>query len=726
MKRFSILLAAAVAGVLFVATFGADYQRGGDGSAAKVYFVVSSEASGAFKRGGPSTWICDGTDDHVQIQAAVDAAAADNAVGAKVKLVGGRFYLGVPTGTTVYTGTCETATDGVETQLDTITFSGTFTIADVTAGDIIRIWHDEVGTDPADNYDDVMYTVTAKAATPDTINLHGLLSQNYDGGDTVNFTYVPFAITMASGVTLEGDTHDSTRLVLADSEDVSAVLVAGNFCKLQNFDVRAETPGSETSYNRLRNGIVVADDSNECNIESVSVWNVGGDGYTFNHGHGVRMSGDCWVESVYGYGIVGQTLDNELTIQGAMLVGNFKDSILIRSSYDVSITECYGEVIKTSGLNLINLINCYSSVISNNRLGSRTAADIVSLIRLDVCEGISITGNTFRDLAGNPCINLAGANVFGNTITGNTFRLGHASSIGVTLGGAWYNTIVGNAFYDEVGGADAIDNTSSSGLSANRVAENSGTLVIDESGYIDDMTNDSGATINNYELVMRNTTGYDRIAVATSAGVNRLIGILDKQVLADAAVGAVTTHGRIRYAAVDGTNNVADGSPLRIHTTDPGSMELAGAGDTVVGYALEVRTADSVGATRAFVLKATDRYVLSGVHAVTATADGLTTGLLGPFGLGFSATITSGNAAHIVTLPPPVVGCKITLITDATGCELRTVASSNVKINNVDADGDQEAALAGDSHFHAECISSTEWILRGYDNAGGDLVIAVD
>lgn len=109
--------------------------------------------------------------------------------------------------------------------------------------------------------------------------------------------------------------------------------------------------------------------------------------------------------------------------------------------------------------------------------------------------------------------------------------------------------------------------------------------------------------------------------------------------------------------------------------------------------------------------------------AVTATADGLTTGAI-PAGASFVA-VTSDNADKIVTLPAPVVGHVVRIQVGATGCELRTVASSNVKINDVDADGTNELALAADQHYICECISATEWIVRGFTALGADAAALV-
>ena len=109
--------------------------------------------------------------------------------------------------------------------------------------------------------------------------------------------------------------------------------------------------------------------------------------------------------------------------------------------------------------------------------------------------------------------------------------------------------------------------------------------------------------------------------------------------------------------------------------------------------------------------------------AVTATADGLTTGLI-PAGTGF-VTITSANADHIATLPAPTAGHAIWGWVGANGCELRTVASSNVKINDVDSDGTNEAAIPATTLFMVRAVSATEYILVAWTELGAAIAAIV-
>ena len=105
---------------------------------------------------------------------------------------------------------------------------------------------------------------------------------------------------------------------------------------------------------------------------------------------------------------------------------------------------------------------------------------------------------------------------------------------------------------------------------------------------------------------------------------------------------------------------------------------------------------------------------------VTATADGLTTGLIDDDT--DSVVVTSADANHIITAPlipdSSWIGNKIIKIkVGATACELRTPATSNQTINNVDSDA-SEALLTANNFYFLICTLATGWILTGYTNLG--------
>jgi hypothetical protein len=101
--------------------------------------------------------------------------------------------------------------------------------------------------------------------------------------------------------------------------------------------------------------------------------------------------------------------------------------------------------------------------------------------------------------------------------------------------------------------------------------------------------------------------------------------------------------------------------------------------------------------------------------AVTATADGLTTGII-PAGTSW-ATVTSANADHIVTLPAPVVGNVIRLKNGATGYELRSSTPASIAING-GTGASAESAVIANQLLEARCTSATTWVISNYHTDG--------
>lgn len=101
-------------------------------------------------------------------------------------------------------------------------------------------------------------------------------------------------------------------------------------------------------------------------------------------------------------------------------------------------------------------------------------------------------------------------------------------------------------------------------------------------------------------------------------------------------------------------------------------------------------------------------------QAVTATADGLTTGLItAPTTSQTFVTVTSANAGHMVTLPAisaDTIGQEIYLTNAGTGYEIVTPASSNNTINLVDGDGTNQLDVAASTTVRAKQVSATGWV----------------
>jgi hypothetical protein len=94
--------------------------------------------------------------------------------------------------------------------------------------------------------------------------------------------------------------------------------------------------------------------------------------------------------------------------------------------------------------------------------------------------------------------------------------------------------------------------------------------------------------------------------------------------------------------------------------------------------------------------------------AVTATADGLTTGTIADAGMLQFVTVTSANATHIVVLPTPTPGTIVILRNGATGYELRTSTPASIAING-GSGADAESAIAASTMVIAVCTTATTW-----------------
>lgn len=117
---------------------------------------------------------------------------------------------------------------------------------------------------------------------------------------------------------------------------------------------------------------------------------------------------------------------------------------------------------------------------------------------------------------------------------------------------------------------------------------------------------------------------------------------------------------------------------------------------------------------------------------VTATSDGLTTGLIPAHvftSAGGFVTITSASANNIVTLPAIAdveIGGKCKFYIGATGCEVQTVASSGTTINDVDSDGTNEAAIPATHYFEVTKVSATGFLLVSWTSAGAAATVTPD
>lgn len=112
----------------------------------------------------------------------------------------------------------------------------------------------------------------------------------------------------------------------------------------------------------------------------------------------------------------------------------------------------------------------------------------------------------------------------------------------------------------------------------------------------------------------------------------------------------------------------------------------------------------------------------SSVATATATADGLTTGLIAD-GTTF-VTVTSAAQTNAVTLPAITsagIGQTIDIFVGANGFELLTPAASNNTINTVDSDGTNQLDVAANSLVHCIQVSATGWFV--YNHAATTITV---
>lgn len=587
MKKPTIIFSAVVAVALLAApAFGQPGYRRGP-RPPMVIQVIASNAPNHMRTGGPpDRYLCNATEAQVQIQAAADAIETAG-VGGTVELSAGTFNFDTATGT-AYEGTCTTSTVSNYTKL-TVSSWGTGSQADVTVGDIVRVRHDGAGTDPADNDDDVAMTVTATTASPDTLTLHGLFSTNYDP-DTLTVRRVTACVYVPSEVTIEGQGVFATRIRPTDGLDAAAFILdyAGHAITLRNFDIKPQSDAA--SYDERECGIIVPDGCNEVEIQTVSAWYLGGDGFVFNNGHGVRLYGDTWSERNRGRGVVAVGL-NELIINGHMATVNYKDNILLKQCRDCSITNCYG-TLDTAGMWWLRVQNSNATSLTNNRVVLNSAADQGAFV---VTGGYAntIANNTFRmESASTTAILLQAGTAQRLALIGNGFFLQAASTIGIDINGSYQNTITGNAFYPFGSGSDAIDNTAP--LSARNIVQNNGnTLWEDRASYCKAV--DSGAGITQrYAVESVTGGGINEVQHATAAKSGRFLGVALSAIGAD-ATGDIVTQGMVHNGPIDTTDaagrTIAIGDELTPSGTLAGGLVEAAGGEVVVAIAQEAQTA---------------------------------------------------------------------------------------------------------------------------------------
>ncbi len=226
----------------------------------------------------------------------------------------------------------------------------------------------------------------------------------------------------------------------------------------------------------------------------------------------------------------------------------------------------------------------------------------------------------------------------------------------------------------------------------------------------------------------------DDIFLEADTGTGDVISIINTQgTNASAVIVRTVAAGSIDIDSGDNiTIDVAD--DITVDTAD-GKIHLIADGSTAGDITLDAEDDIILTTTGKLTITNTEAMTVSGATTltgaatgtagiqsaavtVTATADGLTTGLI-PSGTRF-VTVTSDTATKVVVLPASVIGNIVTITVPATGCELQTLASTNETINTVDCDGTNELALVAGSVYQLTCTKAITWVATGVSNVGAN------
>lgn len=530
------------------------------------YLVAASDAPWWIRQVAWAT--CSGTNDEVEIQAAIDAAAT---VGGTVELSGGTFTVSKPSGAEEYGGTA-TATDGVASfVLDTFVWDGTDTIAEVTVGEMIAVTDgDEGGDSMIDDMETVIATVTAKDATTITLS-EDLGGHTYT---TASFDRIVPCITLHEKVQLLGQGRTATTIKLADAQDCTIVAyergtsnVVGSQIKYIAFDGNGANQTAAAA--RLCNGIVLNRYAIDWHIYDIKLISCIGDGVYLNNSWGYEHfegwveycggSGD-WATYMCGAGIV---VASQSGSKGGIIAVksmlNDGPAIFLRRASGLTITG--GCHLRSNEDYALRLLASNANTVTANHIQSTSG------------DGTPV-GGIFFDAAS-----------LYNTFTGNMILAD--TGVGIYPVGP-RATITGNSFVCD--SATAIVDTGSYFLSHNIVG-NAGLSAALET-RCGRMKNTSGASIAAYLMVDRRAaanqeTDSNEFALAVAAS-GQCVGQLQYAACADNALGLIGQYGHTHKGPMDednASNNTTDvdkGDPLRISTTTNGMLELADTSSDIV------------------------------------------------------------------------------------------------------------------------------------------------
>lgn len=520
--------------------------------------VASSTAPSHVK--AAANYVCDGVDDHVEIQAALDSFGP---LGGRVVLSDGYFELGKSDESTELSGTGTLTSQ----RLDVGAAYGQIQVGDMIS---IRDGDYSGSTLQARNADGIYAVeyVTGFGGSATQVKFRSVFSQTFTN---VNWVRPAYSLRMPPAVTLQGQGLGRTALRLQVGENCSIIWMSTNgqrtvgTQRLENLSILGRNANQTADWwkcNGVMTGIAYDVHVHDCEVRYCK-----GVGIAIGEGWGFVMRGgwveDCQicVHETTGYSKImqckiqqaGVTTTNGAPIQytkggNALLVGcevragtNAPRAILLRGSYGHTINGCLLE----ASSNAYGCIECVDCDGSTNR-------------------SLCAEGNHYECMATSYVLNLVSW-LMGGTVSG-------------LVNGDPTNAINGYA-------------SSATGLQINLA----GTYLTQYPAYtmrsIGVLNNTGGSLADGYSYVWDNTAAEGAVRLPAAAGdVGLFAGVNNTYPTANAARGYLTVQGLVQIS-VNAATAIAINDLLALDTggSDWGRMKKAASTEIAFARALAAK-----------------------------------------------------------------------------------------------------------------------------------------
>lgn len=257
--------------------------------------TVAANNSSA-KAKATADYVCDGTDDHVQIQAAIDAISGSTAAKGTVLLAAGSYVLGAAS--TRISGTGNLDSYGSYTsKLDVGSDHASFAVGDP----VILTGGDNGGNTLEQHYNEaICYVVAVSGGTlgATEIELSHLQPGAYTG---VTYIRPAYSIRLPRYVSLEGEGFNMTYLSMAANSNCFGIEVYGTggdgAQQLRKFTIHGNY-GNQNPTNALEASLICNCNGFDTHIRDVEIRYAYGVGLIVSQGWGFQMQGS-WIENCY-------------------------------------------------------------------------------------------------------------------------------------------------------------------------------------------------------------------------------------------------------------------------------------------------------------------------------------------------------------------------------------------------------------------------------------------